>query len=77
MTPAILGAAIVLMAITPASGQDVPFAEPPPSQSGQIDTSMLPGLGDLMIDTEMRHIKLWYAGRAGNWHPSGSRHCPA
>lgn len=27
----------------------------------------LPGLGEIMTLTQMRHIKLWFAGRAENW----------
>jgi hypothetical protein len=58
--------AIAILAGAPASalGQSVPFAEPP-SLTGQLD--ILPGLGDIMIDVQLRHIKLGYAGRAGNW----------
>lgn len=26
-----------------------------------------PGLGEIMTLTQMRHIKLWFAGEAGNW----------
>ena len=26
-----------------------------------------PGLGEIMAATQMRHLKLWFAGRAGNW----------
>ncbi len=26
-----------------------------------------PGLGEIMALQQMRHIKLWYAGRGGNW----------
>lgn len=26
-----------------------------------------PGLGEFMAATQMRHTKLWFAGRAGNW----------
>ena len=26
-----------------------------------------PGLGEIMAATQMRHLKLWYAGQAGNW----------
>lgn len=25
------------------------------------------GLGDMMIVTQLRHFKLWYVGRVGNW----------
>jgi hypothetical protein len=27
----------------------------------------VPGLGEIMSLQQMRHIKLWFAGRAGNW----------
>lgn len=27
----------------------------------------VPGLGEIMSATQMRHIKLWFAGQAGNW----------
>jgi hypothetical protein len=61
-------AAIALTVTAPAFGQKtVPFAEPPSRQPGQIETSLLPSLGDIMVDTQLRHIKLWYAGRARNW----------
>jgi hypothetical protein len=26
-----------------------------------------PGIGDIMAQQQMRHIKLWFAGRAGSW----------
>jgi len=26
-----------------------------------------PGLGEIMTLTQMRHVKLWFAGAAGNW----------
>ncbi len=26
-----------------------------------------PGLSEIMVLQQMRHIKLWFAGRAGNW----------
>ena len=27
----------------------------------------LPGLGEIMTLQQLRHIKLWFSGRAGNW----------
>src|SRR5438105_1786991 len=27
----------------------------------------VPGLGEIMTLTQMRHAKLWFAGQAGNW----------
>jgi hypothetical protein len=29
--------------------------------------SYTPGLGEIMAATQMRHLKLWYAGQAANW----------
>jgi hypothetical protein len=26
-----------------------------------------PGIGDIMVQQQQRHIKLWFAGRSGNW----------
>jgi hypothetical protein len=62
-----LGAAIALVAIAPASSDDVLFAEPPPSHPGQPDAPVIASLGDLMGFVQMRHIKLWYAGKSKNW----------
>jgi hypothetical protein len=64
-------AAIALIAIVPALGKDVPFAEPPPSHPGQIESGITASLGDMMAFVQMRHIKLWYAGRAKNWGLAG------
>jgi hypothetical protein len=30
-------------------------------------TSYAPGLGEFMTATQLRHAKLWFAGRANNW----------
>ena len=30
-----------------------------------------PGLGEIMTLQQMRHLKLWYAGQAGNWPLAG------
>jgi hypothetical protein len=63
-----LSAAITLMATVTASGDDVPFAAPPLSGPGQLNASvLLPSLGDIMAVTQIRHIKLWYAGKSSNW----------
>lgn len=31
----------------------------------------LPGMGEIMGATQMRHAKLWFAGHAGNWELAG------
>jgi len=48
----------------PANAQDVsrqPGAAPPESEP------YTPGLGEIMALQQMRHIKIWFAGHAGNW----------
>ncbi len=62
-----LSAMIAVTAIAPASSDDVPFAAPPPRVAGQPDAPVLASLGDLMGFVQMRHIKLWYAGKSENW----------
>lgn len=32
-----------------------------------VSEAYAPGLGEIMSATQMRHLKLWYAGQAGNW----------
>jgi len=51
-----LALAIPLLAAAAASAQN-------PGASGD----NLPGLGEIMTLQQLRHIKLWFAGRAGNW----------
>jgi len=54
------------LGITPALSDDIPFAQPsnsPQRNAGQGSES----LGDIMGLTQLRHIKLWYAGKAENW----------
>lgn len=33
----------------------------------QPPATYVPGLGEIMAATQMRHTKLWFAGQAGNW----------
>jgi len=33
----------------------------------QAPATYVPGLGEIMAATQMRHTKLWFAGQAGNW----------
>ena len=39
----------------------------PGSQSAGSERVYTPGLGEIMSATQMRHLKLWYAGQARNW----------
>jgi hypothetical protein len=37
------------------------------SQGSADETEGLPHLSEIMVQQQMRHIKLWFAGDAGNW----------
>ncbi len=39
----------------------------PLAASAQPKEPFTPGLGEIMTLQQMRHIKLWFAGQAGNW----------
>ncbi len=56
-----------LMLAPAAAENDVPYAEPPVARPGQPNDLLLPALGDIMLTTQMRHIKLWYAGKTASW----------
>lgn len=59
-------ALMTLMAI-PAFGDDVPYAAPSPTRLGSSSDTNFNSLSDIMGLTQLRHIKLWYAGRQQNW----------
>jgi hypothetical protein len=48
---------------TASSAAPIAAASPPPSAEAYV-----PGLGEIMTLQQMRHTKLWLAGRAGNWN---------
>ena len=58
MKPAI----VVLIASTLLTAGFAAKAEDAPVPAGDV-----PGLGEIMTLQQLRHIKLWFAGRAGNW----------
>jgi hypothetical protein len=66
MKPITLGAAITLMTVLSAAGGDGPFASAPLATAGNCYPSVLPGLGEIMILTQMRHIRLRYAAKSAN-----------
>jgi hypothetical protein len=53
-------AAILLVATLLA----VPFAR---AEDQSVGESSEPGIGEIMVQQQERHIKLWFAGRAANW----------
>ncbi len=56
--------ALSFFAILPAAADDVPFAQRP---AGQPNVAELRRLGDTMGLIQLRHIKLWFAGKSENW----------
>lgn len=52
------------LAVATLLGSTVSVAEDRPSQSA---ISYSPSLGDMMVAVQLRHSKLWYAGRTKNW----------
>jgi hypothetical protein len=59
--------ATMMLAALAAHAQE----QPKSSQQGEAPQAAAepyePGLGEIMALQQMRHIKLWFAGRAGNW----------
>ncbi len=51
-------------AATPRAATPVPS---PAATAVPAATGWVPDLGDLMLQQQMRHAKLWFAGEAGNW----------
>jgi len=39
----------------------------PEKKTETLDDSYVPGMGEIMGATQMRHSKLWFAGQAENW----------
>lgn len=55
--------AAAVLAARPAGAQNAPApAAPPDTQAANVA-----GLGEIMTLQQLRHIKLWFAGRGGNW----------
>jgi hypothetical protein len=57
--------AAVLLATLQASAHEA--STPQAATPGPASEPYEPGLGEIMALQQMRHIKLWFAGRAGNW----------
>jgi cytochrome c553 len=57
-------ALLIVVATPPAFAQEtVPYASRPPV----LGDTYVPTLGDIMGATQLRHFKLWYAGKLRNW----------
>ena len=54
----------MILGTAAASAQDT---AKPAMLMQETNAPMVPGLGEIMTLQQLRHIKLWFAGRAGNW----------
>jgi hypothetical protein len=61
----LFGFLAAVLLLTPAMAQDVPFATPPSSRNPS--ESAVETLANIMLNMQLRHIKLWFAGKAKNW----------
>ncbi len=59
-----IAAASFGLAALAANAQNAPAPAAPAPAANPTD---IPGLGEVMTLQQLRHIKLWFAGRAGNW----------
>jgi hypothetical protein len=60
---AAFAASLCLVALSAhAQNRPAPGVSPPEAKSADV-----PGLGEIMTLQQLRHIKLWFAGHAGNW----------
>ena len=63
---AIVTLTILTLALPGSAEEPVPYAYRTPSGDG-----VAPTLGDIMGGTQLRHFKLWYAGKMKNWDLAG------
>jgi hypothetical protein len=59
-----IGCLIAVLMVAPVMAEDVPFATPPYKNPGD---SSVATLANVMATVQLRHIKLWSAGKAKNW----------
>lgn len=59
--------ATAMLATLTANAQDKPKGSDPVASAPAADEPEHAGLGEIMALQQMRHIKLWFAGHAGNW----------
>ena len=64
--PAVAAATLVIILITNALAE-APETERTQAQAPAPNEAYTPGLGDFMGQIQMRHAKLWFAGKAKNW----------
>jgi hypothetical protein len=61
----VLTAVAAALPILVAHGQNMDMHQH--GDAAQSEGDHMPGLGEIMLFQQARHIKLWFAGRAANW----------
>lgn len=61
------GVAAAMLGTVAAGAQEKPTQQEPAPAPAPQNEPYQPGLGEIMALQQMRHIKLWFAGRASNW----------
>ena len=59
------GLLITVLSFAQATAEEVPFATPPNTRNPS--ESAVGTLANIMVVVQMRHNKLWFAGKARNW----------
>jgi cytochrome c1 len=68
LAPTLIVSVIVLLAACTSRPRETqPFQARLDSMERQILHSYSPGFGELMLNIQIHHAKLWFAGRNGNW----------
>jgi hypothetical protein len=65
MRPIVAAVATIITLTAVAQAQEKSAPQQPVAMPK--DEANQPGLGEIMALQQMRHIKLWFAGHAGNW----------
>ena len=61
---------LLILASTPTSSEEIPFAAAPDLQPSG-NNAYVPSLSEIMQIVQLEHIKLWQAGSAKNWRLAG------
>jgi hypothetical protein len=59
------GLLAAVLVLTPVMAQNVPFATAPSSRNAL--ESAVGALANIMLNMQLRHIKVWFAGKVKNW----------
>lgn len=67
MKPLSIAACTVIIVMSFAASASDSQTSTSMNQTERPSENYMPGMGEIMAATQMRHSKLWFAGKAGNW----------